>query len=214
MVLLIYFLILMSSVLLGIINLKKIKHTSIILFWMYVLFTLVFEISGFFFQKYYSPKSNIIIFNLSIPFIFLSILLFYYNNFKKKILKKIYLVIIFIFIGIYTIDLISKNIYLFKSSIYLVMCWFFAISAILYFLLMILYPTEEEIIKNSSFYFSGAILLLNTFLIIYMSLYAQLITSLKKINLDVSILKTTISYISYLIIFYGFLCLHKKTILD
>ncbi len=210
----IYFTILLFSVFLGVLNYKKIKHTPSFWFWMYVLFTFCIEAIAYFFQIYYSKKSNVIIYNISIPIVFGFVFLFYYFEQINLKIKKIYLVLGCVFFVLCIFKIVIENIYTFKSTIYLIMCWYFVLSAILYFLQLIIFPTEDDIISNSSFYFSGGILLLNTFLIIYMSLYPQLISTLKKINVDVSILKTTISYISYLLILYGFICLHKKTILD
>jgi hypothetical protein len=156
-------------------------------------------------------KANTHIYNFAMPYTIAFLAIYSAKLLRHNTLKYIIIFGALVLLLLYIRSLYQTPFYQFKDKIFLWLCWFITISALFYFIELILYPNEEDLLKSPPFYFFSGLLLLNIFLIIYISLYPQLISTLSKINLGVKFLKTTISLTSYSVILYGFVCLHKKT---
>ncbi len=210
--LLIYFIIIISTVCYGIYKYSQIKHTSLVWVWLYLLTVLIVEAIAFFLHFLKIKADNNFIFNICLPIYFFMIGLFFYKNYKKNFLKNIYLFLMSLFLVFYFIFIIFHNQSKINSQFYLLASWFIVCSAIIYFMQLIVYPNLENLLETSEFYIAAGLLFLYSFLIIYMSILPSLLTSIKTLNVDVKLLKSIMNILSYSVILTGFLCLQRKKI--
>jgi hypothetical protein len=210
----IYFIILCFTITLGLLKYNQIKHTSLLWIWLYLFTAFVVEIIAYITTALHFTANNGFIFNLALPIYFLTTGLFFHKIYEKLLLKNIYLIVISLSLFLYFFFLISVSQSNINSKFFLMTSWFFVISAILYFIQLIVYPHEGNLLKSPQFYIASAILFLYAFFIIYMSLIPLVLTSLKNLNIDLKILKSVINIISYSIILIGFICPQRKQIYD
>lgn len=180
--------------------------------WMmfYIISVLVSELTSYYTITKAHNTNSAFIFNISLVLYILFVSLFFYNTYSLVKIKFFYIILSAITLITFAAYFYNVQISEFKISAYLIGSCFIVLSSIYYFAELIVVPNELSILSSPSFYFSAGLLIIYSFIIVYMGLLPQLLSTLKKYNVDVRIFKSAINYISYSLILSGYICLLRK----
>jgi hypothetical protein len=207
----IYFSIITGCLAAGFLSLSKIARTPSI--WLLAYMAVVFAAESIaFIQKYvFNHKATGFIFNMALPFYLLMLTMFFLQQYRSKTIRIPYLVCA-VFVFFLCFNFITRsNPDIFVSKAYFAASIFICLSCILYFILLVLHPSTDPLLKTPSFYFCAGLLLLYSFIIIFTGPYPQLITSIRNTGIILADFLKLINIFSYLVIFIGFLCFRTKT---